>query len=369
MRAYIASDLKELNRSAVFGLIREEGEISKAEISRRSGISAPTVIKIVDYFQELHIVSEAGEGVSALGRKPMLIRLEPGSALSVGVEYDGVHLSVGLVDLSGRPLRLRSTVAPPDLREILGSLLVREILALIELSGADRSQVRGVGIGVPGVVDPVRRAVSLAPLVGVEESVDCGPFLDALEEELGLPTLLENDANAAALGERAARGAGEGDDLVFVELGRGLGAGLVLGGKLRSGPRHAAGEIGYLVLERSLEAGKRGGGWLERRMDLASFWAEAEAAGSPSEESLDRVASLLALGLANICTALDIDRVVVGRAGQESFGPELLAKLGRELAKICPAPISCEAPRSQEPGVTGAAVLAAEAWLKGVFAG
>ena len=380
MRAHIASDLKELNRSAIYSLIRAEGEISKAELSRLSGISAPTVIKIVDYFRSLGILSEAGEGVSSLGRKPQLLRFEPGSALAVGAEYDGVHLSVGLVDLAGALRGIRRSVAPPDLRELLGSRLAREAEALIADAGIERSRIKGIGIGVPGVVDPSRRSLRQAPLVGVEESEDCGPLLAALERELGFPALLENDANAAALGELAARasgaarapaasGVGEGGDLVFVELGRGLGAGLVLDGRLRAGPRHGAGEIGYLVLGEGARGASARAGWLEERMDLGGFWDEVERSGSPSGASLDRVTSLLALALANICSALDLGRVVVGRAGEESFGEELLSRLRAELGRLCPLEVSCEAPLEPEPGVRGAASLAAAAWLKEAFAG
>ncbi len=369
MRSHVASDLKEHNRKVVYDLIRSEGEISKAEITRLCGVSAPTVIKIIDYYSALGIVGMAGEGESALGRKPMLIRFESCAAYAVGTEYDGLHLSVGLVDLSGRIHTLRRSPAPPDLRVLLGSLLSREIEALIEQSGVPRNLVRGVGVGVPGVVDPLRRVIERAPLVGIKDDIGYAPLTAGLEAELGFPVLVVNDANAAALGELAARGPGEGGDLVFVELGRGVGAGLVLDGRLRSGPRSCAGEIGYMVLEGGSTSSAGIPGWLEGRMDLTSFWDEAESEGGLSLASLDRVASLLALALANICVALDIDRVVIGRAGRERFGPALLERLRGWLGRLCPMQVSCEPPESPEPGVAGAAALAMESWLKAVFSG
>ncbi len=369
MRSHVASDLKEHNRRVVYDLIRSRGELSKAEITRSSGISAPTVIKIIDYFTSLGIVGEAGEGESALGRKPMLIRFEPRAAYAVGSEYDGVHLSVGLVDLSGRICALRRSPAPADLRDLLGSLLAREVEELISGAGVPREIIRGICVGVPGAVNPERRVIGLAPLVGIMDEVDYAPLAAALGTTLGFPVLVANDANAAALGEFAAREPEEGGDLVFVELGRGVGAGLILDGQLRTGPRSSSGEIGYMAFEGGIDTSARNPGWLEARMDLASFWSEAESRGEPSPDSLDRVASLLALALANICIALDIDRVVVGGAGRESFGPALLSRLRSGLDKLCPMRVTCEISRSREPGVAGAASLSLESWLKGVLSG
>lgn len=373
MGAFVASDLKERNRSTVYALIKAEREISKAEIARRSGISAPTVIKIMDYFSGLGIVRESSdeppEGASVtLGRRPHLFRFEPGAACSVGVEYDGVHLSVGIVDLAGGIRTLVRRPASPDARLFLRRELVPAVEAAMGEASLSKEDVKGLGIGLPGTVDRARSILRFAPLVGIEEALDCGPLVRELEGELGFPLLLDNDANAAALGEYAARGL-QAEDLLFVEIGRGLGAGLILDGKLRAGPRGFAGELGYLVMDGDWRASFEAPGWLEGKMGLAAFWEEAEREGGPSGEALRRVADNLALALANICVALDLRRVVVGRAGQESFGAALLALIQESLSRLSVLEVSCEAPEAPEPGVQGAAELAAQRWLKAVFAG
>ncbi len=369
MGAHVASDLKEMNRAAVYELLKAKGEISKAEVGRLSGISAPTVIKIVDYFREIGVASEAGALPSALGRKPVRIRFEPESSLSIGAQYDGVHLTVGLVDLGGRIHALRRSEASSNLRETVEGRLPREIKALFTESSLPWTRVHGIGIGVPAVIDRGKELIRFAPLAGLRESFNYRPILDRLGEELGFPVFIENDANAAALGEVAARGPGEGCDLVFIEMGRGLGAGLILDGRLRRGSRHSAGEIGYLALEGDRVASLDEPGWLESRMDLDSFWNEVSRWGSPSEASLTRVVDLLALALSNICVSLDIGRVVVGQAGQEPFGPLLLERLAKALSKLCVLDVVCDAPRAPEPGVTGAAGVATEAWMAKAFAG
>jgi len=369
MKARVAADLKEFNRMLVYKLVRAEGSISKTEIANRLGLSVPTVITIIEYFIGLGMMGNDGEARVALGRRPMMLSLRAGSAYAVGAEYDGVHLSVGLVDLAGNIHSLRRSPAPPDLGLLLGRLLADEVQALVRDSGLPAAYVKGLGVGVPGVVHSAERYISQAPLVGVKEKVEFGSLVARLEERLGLPVIVANDANAAALGELAARGAGRRGDLIFVELGRGVGAGLVLDGRLREGPGCSAGEIGYMIYDRGTSRVADNPGWLESAMDLESFWAEIDRDGRPSGASVERVGKLLALGLANLCIALDIRSVVLGRAGSASFGPALLACLRGEISRLCLMDVACDFSVAAEPGVSGAAGLALDSWLQGICAG
>jgi predicted NBD/HSP70 family sugar kinase len=380
MKARVAADLKEYNRMLVYRLVESRASISRSEISRRLSLSVPTVIKIIEYFSSLGLIGDVGEGESALGRKPMLLSACAKAAYSIGAEYDGVHLSVGLVDLSGHVVSLRRSPAPPDLALLLGSLLADEVEALIRDSGIAPALVKGLGVGVPGVVHSAERYISQAPLVGVEGKVEYGSLASCLRDRLGFPVHVTNDANAAALGELSARGADGGGDLIFVELGRGVGAGLILDGHLREGPGFSAGEIGYMVFDRDTVypvrddsrracRGKVGPGWLESSMDLSAFWAEVERNGSPEQGTIRRVCHPLALGLSNLCIALDVRNVVLGRTGKESFGPALLECLRGELQRLCPMEVSCEFSLAAEPGVVGSAGIASYEWFKTICAG
>jgi predicted NBD/HSP70 family sugar kinase len=379
MGSFVPSDLKQKNRATVYSLLKTRRGLSKAVIARESGISPPTVQKIVEYFVGLGLVRENGEAddageagaqnIAALGRRPRPLRLDPRAAYAIGAEYDGVHLSLGVVDLAGELHSLVRRKAPPEALTVIAELIEAAALEALASAGIDRRSVVGLGLGLPGTIDPRGRTLRFAPLVGITEPVDFGPRLDELEARLGFPLVLENDANAAALGEYAARSLGSEGDLLFVVLGRGIGAGLVLGGKLRKGPRSFAGEIGYLVFDASWKATLGAPGWLEENTDLASFWTEAEGASGPSRAALERVADHIALALADICIALDLERVVVGRAQRESFGGELLGLIGERLSRLSVLEVSCEAPVAQEPGVSGAASLALDLWLQGVYAG
>jgi predicted NBD/HSP70 family sugar kinase len=258
----VAADLKISNRKTVYRLIRQQGGLSKAEISRITGISPPTVLKIIDYFSSFGLVAETGAGISSVGRRPQLLRAVPDAAYTLGALFDGRRLSLGLVDLAGDVKAVRRSQTIPDLKNLLEIDLPGEALSLIGDQGIHPETVKGIGIGVPCVVDRSSDIVRFAPLAGVHEDFNCAPLLRSLESRLGCPAFLENDANVAALGEHAARGGGTGVDLILVELGRGLGAGIVLDGNLRRGPRCMAGEIGYLVLDPAWKASSDAPGWL-----------------------------------------------------------------------------------------------------------
>jgi predicted NBD/HSP70 family sugar kinase len=374
--------LKISNRRTVYSLLRQEGEMSKAEIMRRTGISTPTVLKITDYFMSLGLLAEAGEGAASIGRKPTLLRIVPDAIYTIGAVFDGRGLSLGLVDLFGAPRGLRRVPAPASLERLLGEDLPIQALRLIEEENVPLAKVKGIGVGVPGVVDPSGATVRFAPLAGIQKDFNASTLLQSLERRLGMPVRLENDANAAALGEHSARsratrsraaerpdadGSVCAGDFIFVELGRGLGAGIILDGKLRKGSRAMAGEIGYLVLDPSWKATSDAPGWLEGRLDLDEFWAEVDGHKTPSKRSLRRVISYLALGLSNISLALDLDLIVVGRAGLEHFGDDFLNSLKAELARFSVLETSCVPSLLEEPGVSGAAGLVADAWLEGMF--
>jgi len=366
---FVASDLKELNRRTVYTLLRTEGELSKAEIARRSGISAPTVMKIIDYFMASGVVEGAGDGNTALGRKPQMLRYVPGAVYAVGAEFDGLYLHIGLVDLAGTVGAQMTRRVDPDVRTFLARELAPAVRELLESAGIGVSRVVGLGLGVPGVVGPEPLTISFAPFVGVDSPLDLSPFIRALEKELGMPVTVENDANAAALGEYKARSRGGTADLLYVELGRGLGAGLVLDGHLRKGPRAFTGELGYLVLDPGYRVNPDQPGWLESHINLGELWNGIARDGFPPPEPLRRTVNSLALAVTNLCVILDIDLVVFGSGGLNTFLPDFVCALQEQVARYSVVKIRCETPVNCDGGVSGAAALASELWLTGFLAG
>ena len=382
MKQYVSSHLKDMNRLSVYRLLSTCGEISKAEISRRTRISMPTVLKIISYFVDNELVVELGEGDSALGRKPQLLRFNPKAYYSIGVALEGSSLTVGVVDLQGEiATRLRRKVAP-DLKAIFSGSLAAAVESAIAKSGVDRARVLGLGIGIPGVVDPQGRSVSFAPLVGVTSKLDCAPILDRLSETLGMEVWVENDANLAAMGEFVARRLSADADLIYLSLGTGLGSGIILDGKLRRGSRFSAGEVGYMVFDPDFESLRSAAGWLEAQVNSESLgkrWPALAEAVAPAgrgekvaelpEKAIGYVSTKLALGIANMATVLDVKDVVIGGSVADAFGQPLVDALNARLARLSITEVACERRVSAEPGVVGAASLVTEACLDRVLGG
>lgn len=371
LKPYVASHLRDMNRKTVFQLISNVGEISRAEISRRTGISAPTVLKIIDYFLENDFVFEAGEGESSLGRKPQLLKFNPEAAFSIGVEFEGNFLRIGIVDLHGKIKFYKQIRISNNFDDIVENDLKFYINSIIEEAKIPKHKILGVGLGIPGVVDPENNIVEFAPLVGITDKKNYSYLVDRLSKEIGLPVLIENDANAAVIGEFVTRKLDADSDLLYVSLGTGLGAGIILNGKLRRGKRNFAGEIGYMVFDKDYITSKSKGGWMETLVNfnaLQQKWGDfdkLELIQNSKEVKLskdyylliDFVASNLALSIANILNILDIDKVVIGGISTEILGKPLIESVQEYLNKLCLFNVTCEFQQCSEASVIGAASI------------
>lgn len=169
----------------------------------------------------------------------------PRDELFVGVDVGGSKIAVLVADADLQP-RARFTLAmqvgAPDRA---ADVIVGAIRAALGDAGTAIGQVTAVGVGVPGRVDPVTGTVSLAVNLGWHD-LPLGP---ELASRLGVPVALENDVRAAAAGLHERRVLGDVDDLVYLSVGTGIAAGVVLGGRLHRGVRGMAGEVGHIVLD------------------------------------------------------------------------------------------------------------------------
>ena len=242
-RAAIPPLLKDLNERTVLDTIRTEAPISRAEISRRVGISKPTVSQALQSLLAAGLVREAGErrgdgpSYGATFFEPV-----PEAAFVLGLDLGARFVRGAVCDVRGE-IRARQDVELAE-RTAAASLDAIESLSrsLLDAAGATPGLVDSVVLGVPGAVDGASGRISLAENV---IGLDGEGFRDELARRIGLPVRIENDINLAALGERW-RGIARGvDDFVFLSIGTGLGAGLVLRGELHRGHHGAAGELDY----------------------------------------------------------------------------------------------------------------------------
>ncbi|MFJ8854540.1 ROK family protein [Streptomyces sp. NPDC102437] len=294
--------LRSHNAALVLNLLRAAGErgISRLELAERTGLTPQAVSKITARLRAEGLAAGAGHRASTGGKPRTVLRLVPDAGYAVGLHLDRDELTVVLVDLSGAVAASRN--APLDLGAPADEVLAAAADAVTAVrcggQGPGERQVLGVGVAVPGPLD--HRDGVLHRVTGFPQW-DGYPLRDALAVRTGLPVVVDKDTNAAALG-LALRAAGDGGDFVYLHLGTGLGAGLVLGGALHRGARTAAGEFGHQTVQLDGPVCGCGG-----RGCIEALCLAAVARGDAAE-----AARVLGTGAANLVGLLDIDRVVLG---------------------------------------------------------
>jgi glucokinase-like ROK family protein len=233
--------------NSLLQLLWQEGRISRAEISRHTGLSRSTVSEIIGTLLPTGLVAEVGAGPSSGGRRPIVLEFQDDACFILGVELGATHVAVALTNLRGHVLRweqrnhpVRSD--PKGSRELLTALCTT---CLASGRGADRPLL-GIGVAVPSPVDP-KRSNWLSELVLPEWKGNLG--LQGLRRRFGVPLLVDNDANLGALAEHW-WGAGCGvDDFAYIKVATGVGSGHVIGGEIYRGATGVAGEIGHLAID------------------------------------------------------------------------------------------------------------------------
>ena len=359
--------LKQINEREVLETIRARASISRAEISRRAGISKPTVSLALQSLVDCGLVREAERGPDGPGYGAVYFEPVPEAALVLGLDLGARFVRGALCDLNG-VVRARQDVElqVADAAEAVeaGERLRAALLAAAEL---DAELVDGVVVGVPGVPDPDGGVVHLAENVtGLEGRA----FGAELEQALGLPVTLENDINLAALGEQwqgVARGV---DDFVFLSVGTGMGAGIVLGGELHRGRHGAAGEVDFALagLDGSVDpsapqvAALAGGG-----SDARAVFGAAREGDAAARDVVDEVARRIALNAAPIAAVADVELVVLG-GGIGANGDLLLDPVERRLREWLPFPPRVEVSTLGDAAIlTGALAVGLQTARENVF--
>jgi len=269
-----------------------------------------------------------------------------GGPVTVGLDIGGTKVHGLVLDAEGVVLHaLRLPTVRGRAGVVSGAAdVVRKLAAAAGLTVAD---LAGVGVGVPGVVDPATGEVRHAVNLGIQGAVPLGRLLSA--ELDGLPVRVDNDLNVAALGAEHALGP-DGHDLAYLALGTGVAAGLVLDGRPRRGARGGAGEIGHIPLVPDglpCPCGQRG--CLERYASGAALDAawptvsgrpapaelfDAAASGDPrAVEIRDEFARAVAAAVQILVLTCDVDRVVLG-GGVSELGAPLLEVVVRALDEV-----------------------------------
>lgn len=236
------------NRAVVLDQIQLADGISRAEIAESTGLTPQTVSGIVRKLLGEGIVREDGSSRAVgLGKPRTRLRINGAAGSAVGLHFDPVELACVVVDLVGRPLALKRRPTPPGAQpaDVITAMadLTAEVLGEADVP---RQRVLGLGVASPGPIDQDRGMVVSPPQLANWSRV---PMKQLVSEATGLPVTLDNDATAAAIGERWS-GAGRGvADFAYFFFGTGIGGGLILNHQVHRGGSLNAAEFGHTSVE------------------------------------------------------------------------------------------------------------------------
>ena len=229
-------------------LVRERGPISRVGIYEYSKLRRSTISQLTrELLAEGHLV-EVGRSDNPIGRKQVLLQLNPDHGYVVAVEFDDKRMTAGLLDL--QPKVLASTAEKTDLDHGQQGL-IDQILAIIQrtidASGRPRSDLIGIGIADPGLVNTRRGVIASCSTIDFWSDV---PLQAAIEQKFKAPTLVESKTRAKTIAERMMGGGEKQPNMIYIEYGTGIGAGIVVDGNLLYGQDCGAGEIGHTSIVR-----------------------------------------------------------------------------------------------------------------------
>lgn len=271
----------------IFQILRDGQARTKAELATLTGLARSTVSSRVDMLLTAGLVRPAGEAVSTGGRPPARIAFNPRAGVVIAVDLGATHATVAIADLAATILASKTRAlhisAGPAI--VLAAVLDDAQSLLDSLSTSVR--LVGVGIGVPGPVEHSTGRPTNPPIMPGWDRFDIPA---AVHERFDVPVLVDNDVNILALGERALSWPSV-DDLVFVKVATGIGAGIVSGGRLQRGAQGSAGDMGHVQVPYSHDSPREPGDErdLEAIASGTAIAAELRARGIDAADSADVV--------------------------------------------------------------------------------
>lgn len=376
MSTYVASHLKDMNRQRVYQLIKSKEMTSKAEIAKTTGISSPTVIKIVNFLIEKGLVIELGEVETAIGRRPHMLQINSKLMYAVSFVLEGDFLSMGIVDILGHVIFKKSIHVEADYDCIMELIKNKLIDNLLEESGIVCEQIFGIGIALPGIYNKKENKLSDAPLINKEEVFSLEPDMNELVQKYNALVMIENDTNAQVIGEFQNGNYDAKDDLLFISVGTGLGAGLIIEGKLRRGNKYMCGEIGNTTFDPEYRCGNRNTGWLEdavgHRKIKKVFGVDVINSGDCLSKEIraeicQYMAKSIALCINNMNACLDCRNVILGGKIVETLGHPLVDAINECLKDMCVNYTVVKMESSEDVGLIGIAWLLTNKKVKAIL--
>ena len=236
------------NKWRVLNLIRTKGPIFKAELSRMTGLSIPTIMKISGEFIDRGYVVVVGKGESSGGKPPELLEILPEACNFIGIDISGDRCSCIIMDLAGKihffnsqPQKWDARTPFAEIRDFIFSAIEKAM----DQPDIDPESLIGIGLSIPGIIDTEQHFVKLSVNLGWEET----DIVTPVYQRFGLPTFLGNSARVSVLGERWFGLGKSYDNFICVSLGRGIGSAICINGEVYDGSNGGSGELGHIIVE------------------------------------------------------------------------------------------------------------------------
>jgi predicted NBD/HSP70 family sugar kinase len=316
------------NSSDILDLLRLKGPLSRAALAAQIGLTRSSISRIVDELIEQHLIREVELTSGQMGRPGMLLELDPQGGSAIGLEIGVNFVSVLLTDFSARVLwRERLSLADGATCDEYLAKAERLIHSALQISKAQHLRQMGIGVGVWGLVDHAGGIIRFAPNLMWRDV----PLTEKWEKAFGVPVYLENDANAAVLGEYYFGASKNIKDLLYISMDIGVGGGIISDGHLFRGSTGYAGEIGHMSIDLHGERCSCGKvGCLEtlvgRRVIISRYQNATAQSHVTLEEIIQRarqgekvaqqifadVGTVLGIGIGNLVNIFNPERIILG---------------------------------------------------------
>jgi len=237
--------LKQINKLLILKTILDNKMISRAKISRLVDLNKATVSNLTDELIKEGYIVEKGYGKSKGGRRPVLLQVNKDVGSIIGIDLGVDYIHVILSNFIGEIIfeeYVNTKMEEP--KEKLLNLLFDMIEKAIDKAPPTPKGILGIGIGVPGIVEKESGIVLIAPNLKWKNV----HLKSIIEQRFNLPVYIDNEANAGALGEKWFGEWGKVSDLIYLSVGIGLGAGIIIDNKLFRGAAGFAGEVGHTTI-------------------------------------------------------------------------------------------------------------------------
>jgi predicted NBD/HSP70 family sugar kinase len=378
--------IRDINRQIVLNYVREREPISRAEIARETDLQRSTISAIVEDLKTEGLIEEVGEGESTGGRRPTMLKLRAVGPIAIGVSLTPTFTTIATSDLAGRVIDQEEF--PTDSDKTLGQV----ISVVSEFTARHKGSIEGVGVSLPGLVDPSTGNALYIPYFLWRDL----PISEMISKAVGLPVVIDNDANAVALAELwfGRPEVNDARDFILVLVAEGVGTGIIFDGQVYRGQRGAAGEFGHMVIGRGAPVPcscgsddcweafsseraaiarylKLSGGMKKPGFTFIELVDRALAGEANAKEALVETARNLGVGISNLIIGFSPEAVVVGgeiARAWDLIESALTETIGNSVRRGLPSARILPSTLGEKPTLRGALSLVLASKFAAAFA-